>query len=47
MPLDVLQCLLSYLKRSWLKIFNWLLVSAFFPYREYLVDYWLNVYLVA
>ena len=39
MPLDVLKCLLSCLKISWLKIFNWLLVSAFFPYREYLIDY--------
>ena len=38
MPLDVLKCLLSCLKISWLKIFGWLLVSAFFPYKKYIVN---------
>ena len=38
MPLNVLKCLLSCLKISWLKIFSWLLVSVFSAYREYLVN---------
>ena len=42
MPLDVLKYLLSCLKISWLKIFSWLLVSAFFAYKKYLFS-WLLV----
>ena len=38
MPLNVLKGLLSCLKISWLKIFSWLLVSAFFAYKKYLVN---------
>ena len=38
MPLNVLKRLLSCLKISWLKIFSWLLVSAFFACKKYLVN---------
>ena len=38
MPLNVLKYLLSCLKISWLKIFSWLLVSAYFAYKKYFVD---------